>query len=458
MLRMRRENAAPNRGMPRAGGSGRAGAEEPAGTTPARPVMSDDTPAPAHYPEDGVFLLGSGGGPGPDAANDCWPDTWIDCDEDGSAVDQVLLSLHQRMSHWLPAPDGRRGFTLVELLVVIAIIATLIGLLLPAVQAAREAARRTACATNSRQLALAVLNYESAKRYFPPSMLHTPGTVFVSNNGSWSVHGRIMPFIEEGAAAVKVNMEQAWDDGFTTGTPDPVKNWATVRMLQIPTFACPSDANRTARTKSGVTYVYPHTYGFNFGTWFIYDPANGNGGNGSFHPNSKFKAGMFTDGMSKTFCVAEVRAFTPYVRNTADPGGTYPAGNPPADPTVMSSLAVGASAGDQKLGGTTNDCTGHTEWPDGRVHHSGFTTVFTPNTKVPHAVGGIAYDFDFNSRQEGSSATQKTFAAITARSYHKGLVIVSMMDGSTRNVSDEVDLAVWRACSTRAGGENASLE
>ena len=421
-------------------------------------MMSDDTPAQTQPPDDDVFLLGSDSAPGHDDADGSWPDTWIDSDEDGSAVDQALLSLHERMSRWLPHHDDRPGFTLVELLVVIAIIATLIGLLLPAVQSVREAARRMACANNSRQLTLAVLNYESAKRYFPPSMLHKPGTTFVSNNGSWSVHGRIMPYIEEGASAAKVNLETAWDDGFTTGTPDPAKNWATVRQLQIQSFVCPSEANKSARTKSGVTYVYPHTYGFNFGTWFVYDPATGAGGDGAFHPNSNFKSGMFSDGTSKTLCIAEVKAFTPYVRNTSDPSSTYPAASPPSDPAVMSGLAAGASASDQKLGATTNDCTGHTEWPDGRVHHAGFTTVFPPNTRVLHVVGAVTHDFDLNTRQEGSHATQKTYAAITSRSHHNGLVTVSMLDASTRTIGNEIDIAVWRALGTRARGETSTAE
>jgi prepilin-type N-terminal cleavage/methylation domain-containing protein/prepilin-type processing-associated H-X9-DG protein len=61
----------------------------------------------------------------------------------------------------------RTGFSLVELLVVISIIGMLMSLLLPAVQQAREAGRSNTCRNNLKNVSLAVLNFESAKRRYP---------------------------------------------------------------------------------------------------------------------------------------------------------------------------------------------------------------------------------------------------------------------------------------------------
>ena len=77
---------------------------------------------------------------------------------------------------------SRRGFTLIELLVVSSIVGLLLALILPAVQSAREAARRIQCASNLRQLGLALGAYHDTMGVYPPGRVLSYDPRFAGSN------------------------------------------------------------------------------------------------------------------------------------------------------------------------------------------------------------------------------------------------------------------------------------
>lgn len=91
-----------------------------------------------------------------------------------------------------PHPRLQTGFTLVEVLVVIAIIAMLAALLLPALTQANAKAKRVYCASNLRQLSLALNLYADEQGRFPQSYGVAPvGTVSIWN-------ARLLPLVGAG--------------------------------------------------------------------------------------------------------------------------------------------------------------------------------------------------------------------------------------------------------------------
>ena len=333
--------------------------------------------------------------------------------------------------------NPRFGFTLVELLVVIAIIGILIGMLLPAVQQVREAARRITCANNCRQLGLASLNYESALRGLPPSWL-LPVDDFADGNGldGWSIQGQLTPYLEQANFGDQIDFKRGYKNpvnaDITLGA-----STAKLTSLRVPSYLCPSEVRDEVRDDDN----YPLNYGANAGTWFIYGGTNSREtGNGAFQVGRSTKLAAITDGTSNTLMFSEVKAWTPYVRDGAVTDPPIP-----TNPSEIAGLPVGAQKFDPP--------TGHTEWVDGRAHHSSFTSVFTPNTLVPvTGSGGQVLDVDWTSVREGKTGGE-TYSAITSRSYHSGGVNVTHVDNSTRFVSDNISIDVWRALSTRGGGE-----
>ena len=328
----------------------------------------------------------------------------------------------------------RKAFTLVELLVVIAIISILVGMLLPAVQMLREAARRTSCANNLKQIGLALANHESALGRYPTSF---NASLTDTVRGNWSIHAKIMPYLEQGNARELIDIDVDWHEQVDTG----------ITAFGVPIYSCPSDRLAGKRMRNGADYVHSTSYGFNQGTWFVYDPTSGEAGDGAFRVSQETAPRDFNDGLSNTLAVADVKSFTSYIRNVTTIDPTFP-----VDPNHFEGVF-----GERKLGPATKDNTGHSVWSDGRVHHAGFTTTFTPNTRVTYTYDGQTYDIDFNSQQEGRDLTRSTYAAVTSRSYHPGGVNIGRMDGSVTFISDTIDRNVWQALGTAGGGEVATL-
>ncbi len=141
-------------------------------------------------------------------------------------------------------PNPKSGFTLVELLVVITIIGMLMALLLPAVQSAREAGRRAQCLNNEHNIALAMIQFENSRGYFPGYKNPlTAGQTTTVNNGVTIVTNHALIVGWPVTLLPNIGRRDLYDTYLATyvGSLNGTVTTATYQTPSLPLLTCPSD-------------------------------------------------------------------------------------------------------------------------------------------------------------------------------------------------------------------------
>jgi prepilin-type N-terminal cleavage/methylation domain-containing protein/prepilin-type processing-associated H-X9-DG protein len=330
---------------------------------------------------------------------------------------------------------GRGGFTLIELLVVIAIIAVLIALLLPAVQAAREAARRIQCANNLKQIGIALHSYHAAAGSFPVGFLYptfpAPPTTSPLQY-RWSALAQMAPYMEQANVFNSLNFDYpvAYRP---TGGGSPFWPFypanATAMATRVAIFACPSDGAEAPLADSGPTnYVFCTGDGTPGG--------DATGANGAFVLGPAYSLANISDGSSTTTAASEqlLGIAGPYSQTTPTPV-------PSPTARAFARMAAGPlddlACASAPAGWLLNKGAG---WWDGDYLNTLYNHHATPNSL---SLDCITY------HNPGWKA---------ARSLHPQGVNTLYCDAHVAYVKNSVDLTVWRALSTRAGGEAVSSD
>jgi prepilin-type N-terminal cleavage/methylation domain-containing protein/prepilin-type processing-associated H-X9-DG protein len=207
-----------------------------------------------------------------------------------------------------------RGFTLIELLVVISIIAVLIALLLPAVQAAREAARRAQCVNNLKQIGLALANYETSNRVFPPGSIQygAGATLDCTTQRHHTMFAMILPLIEQTPLYNSLNFQLNAVD--TTGPYGKNVNSAACNSTgyntTVNSYLCPSDNLGKFTTPTSYAGVIGNTDIYH---WFYGCPTTLPSpevqSDGMFEPDYVYQVSDVTDGLSNTLFVGETSRY-----------------------------------------------------------------------------------------------------------------------------------------------------
>jgi prepilin-type N-terminal cleavage/methylation domain-containing protein len=330
------------------------------------------------------------------------------------------------------------AFTLVELLVVIAIIGVLVALLLPAVQAAREAARRSQCTNNTKQIALAVHNYESAHKELPIGYgllpeggygTHVAQAAGQTQYAEWTWANRILAYLEQNAISTKIDWK--WNPGNAQNYPEVIRS---VVSAKIPGFRCPSDEGAmTNFAEAGNCYpdaMFPDGFGR------ISYAGNFGNAEGTNSVNSRLEATL--DGRPGTRRILGVFGY-----NHGDKLGQITDGT---SNTLLTSEIV--------IGGVCS-IRGNFSYDEGPV----FMQFYRPNDNTPDEVRWC----DPQDKLPGAVAPcvepglPLNMVQHASRSMHPAVVIASTCDGATRVINDGIEVDVWRALGTPRGDETVAI-